>query len=78
MVIYRNIGKVRSVWIWLGNLLQREEVEKGVSELFYREEIQAVLLVRVDSWALLDVMMRVVESNHVGFLRQITGKQEIQ
>ena len=64
------------VWIWLGNLLRQEGVENQVSDLFYRELIQAVLLFGVYLWALSDVIMRIVESNHVGFLLQIMGNRE--
>ena len=38
--------------------------------------IQAVLLFGADSWVLLDMMIRTVDSTHVDFLRRITGKQE--
>ena len=36
--------------------------------------IQAVLLIGVESWVMLDRMTRKVESTHVVFLRQIKGK----
>ena len=51
---------------------------KRVSDLFYWAVIQAVLLFRSESWAMLVIMMRMVESTHMGLLFQITGKQEIQ
>ena len=51
---------------------------KRLSVLFYRVVIQAVLLFGADSWVLLDAITREVESNHVGFLSQITGEWAIQ
>ena len=46
-----------------------------MSDLFYRTVTQVVLMFGLDSWALLDAMMRAMEGNHMGFLRWITGKQ---
>ena len=45
-----------------------------MSSLFYRSEIQAVLMFGLESWDMSDAMMRMVESTNVGFLQQITGK----
>ena len=49
-------------------------VDNQVSYLFYRVVIQVVLLFGSESWALLDAMMRALESTHVGFICHITGK----
>ena len=45
-----------------------------MSALFYREVIQAVLLLGLESWDLLYAMIRAVEGTHMGFLCHITGK----
>ena len=47
-----------------------------VSALFYRAEIQALLLFGLESWVLSDAMIQEVEGTHVGFIRNITGKRE--
>ena len=49
-----------------------------MSDLFYRAVIQEVLLFGSDSWTLSDTTMKSVESNHVGFLLQITRKRARQ
>ena len=49
--------------------------DRRLSDLLYREVIQAVLLFGLDPWVVSDEMMKAVEGNHVGFLRNITGKQ---
>ena len=36
---------------------------------------QAVLIFGSETWELSDVMMRAVEGNHTGFIRQINGKR---
>ena len=46
-----------------------------MAALFYRAVIQAFLLFGLESWVLLYVMIRMVESTHVGFLFNITGKR---
>ena len=63
------------VWHRLGKLLRQEGADKWVLTLFYWAVIQGVLLFGADSCELSDVMMRIVESSHVGFIRQITRKQ---
>ena len=70
-----NISKAREVWKRLGNLLQREGEDIRVSDLFYREVIQAVMLSRSESWAMSDAMMRAIEGTHTRSLRHITGKR---
>ena len=57
--------------------MQWEGPYKRVSFFFYRVVIQAVLIFAADSWVLLDAIMRKVDSTHVGFLIQITGKRAI-
>ena len=56
-----NIGKVWEVWRRLGRILQQEGSDIKVSALFYREVIQAVLLLGSKSWVLSDAMMKAVE-----------------
>ena len=46
-----------------------------MSGLFYRAVIQAVFLFGLESWVMLDAMIRAVEGTHVGFLHQIMGKR---
>ena len=49
-----------------------------VSALFYRVLIQVVLLFGLESWALSEVIIRVVEKTHVGLFHQITENQDMQ
>ena len=42
--VRKNIMRARSVWGRLGTLLQREEEEPRVSEIFYRAVMQAIIL----------------------------------
>ena len=42
--VRRNVEKARQVWIWIGKLLRREGSDLRVSEMFYQELVQAVLL----------------------------------
>ena len=46
-----------------------------MAALFYRAVIQAFLLFVLESWVMPYVMIRMVESTHVGFLFNITGKR---
>ena len=69
-----NIVKARAVWRRLVKLLQKEGADNRFSDLFYREVIQAVLLLGLESWDLLYAMIRAVEGTHMGFLCHITGK----
>ena len=41
--------------------------------MFYREVVQAVILFGLESWVLSAAMEKMVEGEHTGFLRQITG-----
>ena len=45
-----------------------------VSEMFYREVVQAVLLFGYKKWVLLAAISNNLEGVYVGFLRQVTGK----
>ena len=72
--VQRNNNKARIVWWRLVKLLIREGGDSHVSELFYKEVFQSVVLFGSESWALLDAMMRALESTHVGFICHITGK----
>ena len=65
--MHRNINKSWAVWRRLGKMLQQEGKDSRVSALFYREVIQAILLFRSESWALLDATIKVMEGSHVGF-----------
>ena len=76
--LHQNIGKAHAIWRRLGKLLRRKGENTQLSVLLYREVIQAVLLFGLESWDLEDMMIRNVESTHVGFLYQITGKQTIR
>ena len=51
-----NSRKERRVWNWLGKLTWREGEDPRVSEMFYREVVQAVLLFGEDTWVLLAAM----------------------
>ena len=46
-----------------------------VSEMFYREVVQAVLLFGTDNWVLLAEISRKLKGVHVGFLRHVTGQK---
>ena len=59
----------------LGTLLRREGVETKVSEMFYREVVQAVLLFGADTWVLLVAMEWKVEGRHTCFLQHTTVKE---
>ena len=41
--------------------------------MIYRAVVQDVLLLVLESWVLLVAMEKIVEGEHTGFLRQITG-----
>ena len=56
-----------------GKLMLQDRVYNQVSALLYRAVIQVVLLFVVESWAISYMMIRMMESTHVGFLLQITG-----
>ena len=72
--VMRNIMKSRHVWGRLGKLLRREGEEPTVSEKFYREVVQAVLLFGAETWVLTETMMQWLEGAHVILLRQVTRK----
>ena len=44
-------------------------------DIFYREVVQAVLLLGLESWVLLAEMEKTVEGLHTGFLKKIMGEQ---
>ena len=44
-----------------------------MSEMFYREVVQVVLLFGVEDCVLLEAMSNKLEGVHVGFLRQVMG-----
>ena len=69
-----NISKVRAVRQRLVNLLQWEEADSRVSALFYRAEIQAVVMFWYKYWALSDTMMREMEVSHMVLKRGIDWK----
>ena len=50
--VFWNTGKVRQVWDRQGKLLRREGEEPRVSEMFYREVVQAVLIFGSETWIL--------------------------
>ena len=75
MEVTCNIGKAQIVWRWSGKMLQGEGVENRVSAFFYRTVVQAILMFGAESYEMSDEMMMMAESNPVGLLRQITGKQ---
>ena len=55
-------------------LLHREGAYQLVSEMFYREVVQAVLLFGTETWVLSVTMTNTVEGVHMGFLGQVMGK----
>ena len=61
-------------WQNMGGKLLQKGVDSQLSDMLYRTVIQAVLLVRLDSWALSYATIKAVEGTHVGFLHHITGK----
>ena len=76
LTVWQNIKRSQKVW---GRLIKMPRWERGyikVPAMFYREEVQVVLLFRLDSWVLLDSMYKTVQGVHTGFFRQITGKWE--
>ena len=75
MAAHRNIIKAWAVWRSLGKMLLWEGTDSWVSALFYRSVIHAVLMFRLESWALSDAIMRAVDGSHLGVLRQITRKR---
>ena len=46
----------RSVWGILATLIQREGADPRVAEMFYRVEVQEILLYGLDTWVLLEEM----------------------
>ena len=74
-VVRQNILRTRLVWGRLGALMRREGSEHKVSEFFYREVVQAVLLFGTENWILLAAIERKSEVSHTCFLQHITGKQ---
>ena len=75
LAVHRNTSKAQTVCRRLVNMLQWEGSDSWVSDLFYRDVIQAVLLFRSDSRALSDAMVRAVEGTHMEYRWQITGKR---
>ena len=73
--VLHNIRKSRHVWGRLRKLLWREGAEPEVSENFYHEVVQAVLLFGAKTWVLTFTMMQRLEVVHVSFLWQVTRKQ---
>ena len=55
--------------------MQWEGPYKRLSFLSYRVVIQDVLIFGADAWVMLDAIMSKVDSTHMRFLIQITGKQ---
>ena len=56
----------------------KEGVDPPVSAMFYRLLVHAGLLLGVETWVFSEAMPRKFEDVHVGFLRKITGKKEVQ
>ena len=48
-----------------------------MSALFYWAVVQAVLIFRVETWVLLDVIHRKMAGVNVGFLNQIPGQRSV-
>ena len=55
--VFRNIGMAIQVWGCLVNLLRREGADPVVSEKFYQEVVQAVLLFGEETWVLTKTML---------------------
>ena len=53
LTVWHNINRAQKVWGRLINMPRRERVYIKVPEMFYRAEVQAVLLFLLDSWVLL-------------------------
>ena len=66
--IRRKIMRARMVWGRLGKLLRLEGEDPRVSEMFYMEVEQVVLLLGSDTCVILAKMERKVEGTHTGFL----------
>ena len=74
--LHRNVRNAQAVWRRPTKMLLWGQGGSQVSALFYREEIQALLMFGLESWVLSDAMIQEVEGTHVGFIRNITGKRE--
>ena len=48
-VVRRNSQQMRRFWKILGKILQKEGADSKVTEIFYREVLQLVLLLRSES-----------------------------
>ena len=70
--------KARQVRSWIGKLIQREGEDQLVSEMFYLEVVQPVLLLGDETCLLLAEMAKTLEEVHMGLLCQVTGKTEIR
>ena len=58
------------VWRRLGKMIQWEDSDRRVSDLFYRLLVQEVLMFGLESWEVSDAMTKSVEVTLMGFLRQ--------
>ena len=70
-----NLVKARRSWGRLSWILRREGVDKRVSENFFKEAVQAVLLFGAEKWVLTPRIERALESFMHGAAHRITGKQ---
>ena len=58
-------------------MLRREEEYIKAAEIFYRERVQVVLLLSLDSWFPLTAMDITVEGTHTWFLRRKLGSGSV-
>ena len=65
--VQRNTNKARIVWWRLVKLFRREGEDSHVSDFFYKEVFQSVVLFGSESWALSEAMMQAADGSHMGF-----------
>jgi len=73
-VIQTQLKKARSRWGSLSRILVREGATPGVSGMFHKAVVQAVLLCGCESWVLTDKVWKVLASFHDRAARRIARK----
>ena len=72
--IQEQLQQARGKWAQIAKLLKREGANAVVMARFYRAIVQAVLLYRAESWAIMQQNMEKLARFHKQAARYMTGK----
>ncbi len=73
-----NLAKARKAWARVSRVLRAENASPKVCGVFYKEIIQAVLLIGSETWNLAPSGLKCLEGFHLQAAWQMSGKQPMK